>query len=374
MSFINVPGSYYERIMQGRDHMNRKEWEQAAAIYERLVERLSRLPAGRRQPGSDLATFLVGAALDLQEVRVEQGDYEAATQLCRQLQEWDPEDAGFWERRVFRLRIQMGEIDQGLAGLQSLADSDPDNFDHWLALAREALDTRRFELAESALEQAAALAPDSDNEEAPILVNLYRFDLHRFQGQYEEAEAAWLAAVDLEENLLDSQELVVRMFLEAGVLDEAQEYLDDGVLEEPTADFYRAIIAYRRGDRVRARHFWRRVIETTSENRLGDMATRAMAHCWLGDPIQALAILLRDARASQDVGYHQAIALALAWAMQGDVAHARGNLVLAQESIAYGRILVPLDRLDWYSFEALVDDEAVKEVLRPFFDLESPAD
>ena len=88
----DIPGSYYDRIMEARWHESNGELEEAVAIYQRLVARISCLPERRRAPGSDLNYFLVAAASDLATIRATQGDFEAAQLLCEQLQIWDPDD------------------------------------------------------------------------------------------------------------------------------------------------------------------------------------------------------------------------------------------------------------------------------------------
>ncbi len=44
----DIPGSYYDRIMEARWYESNGELEEAVAIYQRLVARLSNLPERRR--------------------------------------------------------------------------------------------------------------------------------------------------------------------------------------------------------------------------------------------------------------------------------------------------------------------------------------
>ena len=115
--------------MEARWHDERGELAEAAAIYQRVVDRIANLPERRRPAGSDLNLYLSAAAAGLVRVRANLGDLDAAQRLCEQLELWDAEDADRWRLRVHVLRIDQGLVDEGLSGLQQLAESDPDKFD-----------------------------------------------------------------------------------------------------------------------------------------------------------------------------------------------------------------------------------------------------
>ena len=277
----DIPGSYYDRIMEARWYDERGELAEAAAIYQRVVDRIANLPERRRPAGSELNLYLSAAAASLVRVRANQGDLEASQRLCEQLELWDAEDADLWRLLVHALRIDQGLVDEGLAGLQQLADSDPNNFDHWYTLANEAIDARRFDLAEQALARAAVLAPDVkpdfDQENALAEVYFTWFDFYRQQRRWQEAGREWDKALALDPAVEESQEEVLRMFLEAELWDDAERYLG-GALAGPVGDYYQAFIAYRRGDKVRARHLWRKLVEADQE----EEAWIAMSEPWHG--------------------------------------------------------------------------------------------
>ena len=112
--------------MEARGREELGEWEEAAAIYQRVVDRISNLPERRRPADSDLNLDLAASAAGLVRALTRGGDIEAAQRLCEQLELWDAEDADLWRLRVHAVsRIHQGLVDEGLAGLQQLADSDP---------------------------------------------------------------------------------------------------------------------------------------------------------------------------------------------------------------------------------------------------------
>lgn len=369
LSLPEIPGSYYDRIMEARWREERGEREEAAAIYRRIVDRISNLPERRRLPDSDLNLFLTAAAASLVMAHGALGDFEAAQTLCEKLEIWDAEHAHRWQLRRFELRIDQGLVDEGLAGLQQLADREPDEFFTWYILANEAIDARRFDLAEPALARAAVLAPQAKPDEvfgnalAQVYVTWY--DFYRLQQRWQDAGRAWDKALALDPDVGDLQEQVLRMFLDAKLWDDAQRYVG-GVLEGPAGEYYQGYLAYRRGDKVRARAIWRKLVEADFGEDRSARHVKAIAWCYLGAPHQALDLLLHEVKADRELGARTALLLALAWAMEGNASAAQADLGIAT-NILRDTQSIGFSQLDWYDFEELVQDEALKAQLRPIF-------
>ena len=197
----------------------------------------------------------------------------------------------------------------------ALAEAEPGNLDHWLDLGREALDHKRLELAEDALARAENLALETNDEDGVVAAKLTYVDLRRAQGRWPEALATWRAVLTLDERVDLSRELMVRMCLAAGLWDDAQELLDDESLGAPIANFYRAYLAVRRGDRVRAQYLWRQVAETDLEEHPEALLAQALAFCWLGQPAKAISLILQEVQAFTELPGRWPLVLALAWGM-----------------------------------------------------------
>jgi tetratricopeptide (TPR) repeat protein len=362
----DIPGSYYDRIMEARWHESNGELEEAVAIYQRLVARISNLPERRRAPGSDLSYFLVAAASDLVAIRATQGDFEAAQLLCEQLQIWDPDDADWWRQRLYTLLIDQGQGEEGLAGLKQLANSEPDKFEHWNVLAAAAMGERQFDLAEQALDRAAFLAPLAKDEDASAQVHLTRYHLYRLQHRWKEAGNEWDKAVELDADVRETQEGVLRMFLGAGLWDDASRYVGDP-FPKPVGEYYQGYLAFRRGDKVRARILWRKVVEADHAKDRAVLNSQAMAWCHLGEPRNALSLLLREVSASREIPARTALVLTLGWAMEGNLEAAKADLGMAIRGLS-DTVGAKFPLLDWYDFEQLVQDEAIKAELRPHFE------
>ena len=362
----DIPGSYYDRIMEARWHESNGELEVAVAIYQRLVARISNLPERRRAPGSDLNYFLVAAASDLATIMASLGDFEAAQLLCEQLQIWDPDEVDWWRQRLYTLLIDQGQVEEGMAGLKQLADSEPDKFEYWNVLAAAALGDQQFDLAEQALDRAAFLAPLAKDEDAPAQVYLTRYHLYRMQRRWKEAGNQWDKAVELDAGIRETQEGVLRMFLGAGLWDDASRYVGDP-FPKPVGEYYQGYLAFRRGDKVRARILWRKVVEADPGKDRAVLNAQAMAWCHLDEPTRALSLLLRDVSASREIPPRTALVLTLGWAMQGNLEAAKADLGMAIRGLS-DTVGAEFPLLDWYDFEQLVHDEAIKAELRPYFE------
>lgn len=366
----HIPGSYLERMATAFDLIEQGELDQAATIVERVIDRIGRVPESKRRHDSDLGQVLSSARIILSEIRARQDDWEAVDALCQQVAQLEAGHATAWLYRPWDLRIDYGKTTEGLAGLRAIAEHEPDNFDAWMHLTAKALEVGDYTLADYALQYAQALAPLQGAPEAMADVQLSRFYWLWRQQQYRAAREAWETALTYDPEVVDTQDAVVRMLLEAGQLDDALHFVDNDVLVEPLANYFRAWIANQRGDTVRARHLWRRLIEIKPHETGLDLAgLQAMAHCWLRQPEAALALLLQETAEKREVHYLDALVLALAWAMAGDLEAARANLKLASKQgnpVAHPTHL--LGYFHWLDFEYLVEDEAIKAELRPFFD------
>lgn len=365
-----LPGSYDERIQEARHLFNQGEPDQAAAICHRIIERISRLPERRRPQDSSLHRSRLAAFILLAEIYAKQGDWAAVDDLCPRGQAAHPEYADRWAVEPFMLRIQFGRPQEGIDGLRALAEANPTSFYFWAMLAQKAWETGSNELALAASDHADPLATPTQGPGDMASHHILRFELFRERGEWQRAVQEWQKACRWDAEMKNTRELIVRMFLEAGLYDEALEHVKDEWLTDIMADYYRAWIAQQRGDVVRARHLWREVAQANPEHYKTDSPTlRALAHCWLRQPDAALGVLLEEVADSGVIYAAHAVALALAWAIHGDVAAARANVKLASQRSATPLKPNPLlPALDWIDFEQLVEDEGIKAELRPYFE------
>ena len=365
-----LPGSYQDRLEEAHHLYGRGEIDQAAAICQRIIDRISRLPERRRPDNSALHNALMEASILLAEIFAKQGDWPAVDDLCTRGQTYHPVYAHRWAIEPFVLRIKVGQHQQGIAGIQALAEANPDSFFFWRMLAQMALDVDDLDLALTASDRAMLLVQPDEDPDDLASYHIVRFKLFRQRGEWHEAAREWNSACLWDDEMDELREAVVRMFLGAGLYDDALDHLEDESLTATLADYYRAWIANQRGDQVRARHLWRKIVEADpNDDDLDNQVVRALAHCWLRQSDAALALLLEELASGGLLSMAGALALALAWAMHGDAAAAHANVKLAagrQPSSAQSSKLMPA--LDWIEFEQLVQDEAIKAELRPYFE------
>lgn len=363
-----LPGSYEERNDEAHHLFNQGELDQAAVICRRITERISRLPERRRGDGSLLHTVLMEASILLAEIHAKQADWSALDDLCTRAQAAHPVYAQRWAIEPFMLRIRYGQPQAGMRGLQALADSEPDSFYLWRTLAQAAVDAADLDLALDASDHAQRVMTGEEDVEDIVSYHIVRFRLLKWRGQWYEAAREWRSACLLDDEMEELRDEVVRMFLTAGLYDEALDYVDDEVLGAMAANYYRGWVAHRRGDQVRARHLWRKIVESDADEE-DNPPVRAIAYCYLRQTDAALATMMDYIGAGGAVDVPEAMTLALAWAMHGDVDAARSNLQMAAKRAASAAGPGPLlPALDWIDFEQLVADDAIKAQLRPFFE------
>ena len=360
-----IPGSYDERLAEARRLRNHGAYDEALAILERISARLLRLPERRRAPGSELWVNLIAATALSADIKATTGHVAEAESLWTQLEEWDRQRWTSWRRLRLIRQIERGEVDEGIRQLHELAEENPDDIHNWLAAAEAAMEAGRYDSTEAWLQRARPLYAAVEDDELAASYVLLRYRLNSQLGRWREALDDWYGAMELSEELEQFAEMTVRELLAAEQYDLALELLTDEVFLPPVVQYYQAWIARHRGDQVRARHLWRQLIETEQDayEALNLVQLKALSLCWLGRPAEAVAMILQEVELTGELQSIDALALALGWGMMGKATEARANL-----SSAVGRADVqPLSALEWYDFDTLIRDEALKTELRKYF-------
>ena len=360
-----IPGSYDERLAEARRLRNHGAYDEALAILERISARLLRLPERRRAPGSELWVNLIAATALMADIKATTGHVAEAESLWAQLEEWDRRRWTSWRRLRLIRQIERGEVDEGIRQLHELAEENPDDIHNWLAAAEAAMEAGRYDSTEAWLQRARPLYAAVEDDELAASYVLLRYRLNSQLGRWREALDDWYGAMELSEELEQFAEMTVRELLAAEQYDLTLELLTDEVFLPPVVQYYQAWIARHRGDQVRARHLWRQLIETEQDayEALNLVQLKALSLCWLGRPAEAVAMILQEVELTGELQSIDALALALGWGMMGKATEARANL-----SSAVGRADVqPLSALEWYDFDTLIRDEALKTELRKYF-------
>ncbi|HSN74735.1 MAG TPA: hypothetical protein VL334_06525, partial [Anaerolineae bacterium] len=114
-----LPGSYSDRNYEARRLFDQGEMDQAAAICQRIIDRISRLPERRRPHDSSLHQSLLAALILLAEIHAKLDDWPAVDDLCMCARTLLPVYAHRWAVEPFVLRIQHDRSQEGIDGLQA---------------------------------------------------------------------------------------------------------------------------------------------------------------------------------------------------------------------------------------------------------------
>jgi tetratricopeptide (TPR) repeat protein len=338
--------------------------EDSIALFRRLTDRLSQLSERILQRRPELRDLHREARLELTDLLRSEGRYAEALEVEQVLLKTDPDESDRWRRDLAVLRCAKGEEETGLAELQALADSTPDQPAAWLVLGRENRLAGRLADSERALDRARAVCPKDD---ADTLAQIYlqRFLLYKEMKRLDGALSAWEDAAKLKPEAGKTVEEVVTMLIGAGRYSQAQSYVarNENALQ---AGFEQGLIASLTGKPIDARDAWRQVAKMDPDKFEYGHDAWVEAVLRLGDPDPALE-WLQDSLPEH--GTPRSLLLAgIGWAMRNDVELAA---ILFQQAIHLMRRERPprlkLDGADWRLLDALVADDEIKAKLKPYF-------
>ena len=361
-----IPGSYEDRLLEAARLKQHGLLHEALEIAERVLSRILRLPERRRGPASDLSLYLISAAAMIADIKYDLGDIAAAEAIWKQLEQWDTEDPYRWRREPAQRQIARGEVDDGLLEMKRLAEEEPDEISHWLSAGWVAYNAGQLDVVETCLLHAEPLLTEDEEYEDHAKFYFLRHILNLKHGHWRQALDDWYEAVEYREELEEFAERIVRDLLGAEQFDLALELLNAQAVDPLVSIYYRAWIAQLRGDVVRARHLWRELIAgvEADDDASSYVVVKALALCWLRQPVQAATVVLEEAEISGEMSPVMATAAALAFAMLGKPDESRADLTIATRSESGVKLI---SSIEWYAFDALISDEALKAELRQFF-------
>jgi hypothetical protein len=369
-----IKGSWEDLLLQAQQ-LAAKQDDAAIEIYRKLTDRLSRLSAAQRLAGDgSLQAVIRQAAIDLQYYLTYRDRYAEALAVNEQVRVLLPaEERRSFERHAAAIRIQAGEIDEALADLRALAEGE---LDPWGDALFAALDKRRFEDAELAIQGAEAwvnrthrenmAGEEAKRDQAFVAYLRARLAAGRRQGR---EALAWLQhASMLDPFYRHHPQYLYTHLVDVGAYEEAQTLIRTDKEGPIRAAFWQGIIHFRSGRLAEAQAAWRQAIEAKlPEDGNVDYLELVLARYYLGDHDGiGLASVLRAI--NEDPGFWGLFYLAgLGWALRNDMTAARSNMQLAlvrRKSLAEGRKL----SRTWWPFCAELLDENKQAEIREFFE------
>jgi len=361
---MRVPDTYEDILAQARLHSIQGDFEKSIALYNRLVERLSKLKPELLKRRPELRDVHHNSLAELALLHHILGNFEQSLALYQQLSELEGSDETVWHQKAACVLIDMGRVEQGLDELRAEAMAHPGAYETWLLMGRECAYLERWQEAEENLNRALRNATTAESKRE---VYQSLFELYRAQGRVEDALAAWNHAWEGQSEP-DEFFPVYQMLIEHGELERARPYLE----REPNAlrrGFYQGLLEARAGRETEAQRRWQKLIKMdpfTAEEGTEEWAEAVLrTH---SDPQEAVRALGKR-MGNLGVALRRTLLLAIAAIRLGDMERAEG--ALRQACLIRQMNRPRRDKLsvkDWALFDELVADADVKQQLRRFFE------
>lgn len=371
-----IKGSWEDLLLQAQQ-LAAKQDDAAIDIYRKLTDRLSRLPTNQRGAADGrLQQVMRQAAVDLQYYLSYRDRYDEALEVNEKIRLLlDEQDHKTFVRHAAAIRLQAGDVDQGLADLRAIAATS-DELDPWGDALFAALDKRRYADAQEAVQSAEAWVNRHhrdalNSEEAKrdqAFVAYLKARQHAALNQPAEAMAWYQFAAAQDPFYRQNPQYVYTHLVDVGAFADAQTLIRTDKQGPIRSNFWQGLIYQRQGRPDDAQHAWQKAIKTElPEDGNVDYLELVLSHYYLGDHDGVgLASVLRAI--NENPGFWGLFYLAgLGWAMRNDMVTARSDMELAlirRKSLAEGRLLART----WWQFCADLLDESKQVQVAEYFE------
>jgi len=357
--------AYRDLYDQARQAQVSGQYGEAISHYDSLFETLVGLRTDIREEKPQFEELLHNTADNLVELLRWEDRYQEAIDIQRELLSLFPDEELIRRTEIAVIKLERGDVEEGLSELKGVANEEPDNIWGWITLGAQCLRVEQYEEARKALERAVSL---EDNAKKDLgFAYGYLFTAYRALGKLEEAESIWKEAHSYAPGALMALPDVYEMFIEGGNYAKARSYLrqeSNRILNL----FYLAEIERQQGNDAMARRLWERVVNLDPDEYRGGRVEWADASLRTGRVQPALKVLSDSVTRGGATPRHLMF-LGLAWAKQGDVEKAASALDGAQALISLSRPLSGGKLPDgmWTRFEEAVQDEETLSALEGYF-------
>jgi tetratricopeptide (TPR) repeat protein len=362
---VELPGSYETLYQRALYLMGTGESQEAIDLMLRIVHRLCRLRPETLQRKPHLQqTLLASWSAAVQFLRWEQR-FDEAIAITQEVLERLP-DPSAGQKRIASLRIERGEVQEGLAGMRQVAE-EQDDLDSWFTLGAEYGVLERYDEALDCYQTALGRA--TSNEEA-ALVNLSIVRIHQAANRLDAALDAWNMAVVLDPELADEVESVYVWLIRQGALEQAASYLErDTQLVRRT--FYEGLLHWQAGRQQAARGKWSDVLSLEEEidSSAGDVEAWMEAALRLDLPAQADGIVQELSLQGETLSVQAGVLHGIAKLMLGELASAEGLFEQAVRRLERGwpaRTEIPA--VFWDLLTLVVADQESTRRAAPYFE------
>ena len=167
-----------------------------------------------------------------------QHEFHHALRVLTRLEAERPDDLGV-QASIADVHLDLGDYDPAFAAIDDLTDELPDNMATLSRQARVAALTGRNEDAVEYARRALLQAADIGLRPADAASAWFSLAFFQYQaGQVDEAESSLRSGLTIDEGHLPSRELLGKVLVAQGRLDEAATYYEDLVADTPAADLH----------------------------------------------------------------------------------------------------------------------------------------
>lgn len=378
---IIIKGSW-EDLLQQAQQLAGNQNDDAIPLYQKIVTRLGKLPTAQRMANNErLQQIFLHAALQLQSYLTLRERYDEALAVLDEahaVADEEGQDAIAYQKVLVLLMAERTE--EALAELRAAATAVTADIADWGALVLQYLRRQRLTEATSALEEAAAWAEAqiSGGEVDDETVHEYRgyiadlrADLAIEQGNWEEAEAYYKAAIEVDPLYKQNLHLFYMRLIQHGQAERALPYLQRDQQHPIRAGFWHGVAYYRLGQQEEAERHWQKVLKIDpKQSQEPSFSELILTHYYLGDQERiGLGNVLRVIQESRRYDWQTLFLAGLGWAIQERLDNAEANFQIAvnQRRMAGQGKLLP--KQVWDYVVDLLDATAQATVVK-YFDTE----
>lgn len=370
-----VKGSWEDLLVQGQQMAARQD-DAVIPHLQRLIDRLSKFPAGQRMAANGrLNDLLLQAAIDLQRYLCFRDRYAEALDVNLQARPFLAAALRIgWDAHAAAIQVQAGDLDAGVAAFCQLAETA--GMLQWTNAILVAAESGRLELAQSAVlgaerwlnrTYAGAMSEEMARNDLARLCYL-RSRLALCAGNADESLAWFEQARTLSQAYVENPQLLYIQMIDQGAYAHAERLLRHEQANSIRAGFWQGIVHLRRNHPSEAQNAWRRVthLELPEEESTGFLEL-VLAHYYLGDKEGIGLGSVLNALQADNQNWYVLILAGLGWAMRDDLNAARADLQMAlmrQKSEAAGRKLTAT----WWNFCTDLLNETQQQAIVEFFE------
>lgn len=362
-----VSDSYEDLYDQAQQFLRQQKFDDARQVFERIVQRLDKRGDTLFQRRPSLRYLYIVSVIHLAQLAHWQDRFDEALAHYQSLLDCFPEEDPVWLVDMALVKIDKGDVEEGLDQLRAQTMANPGEVRTWLLLGAESMGLGEYADAERYLLNALERAEPNSEERSYVYEML--FELYKATHRYEDAAEVWTTLLDEREAGTRWFYPLCQMYLEAGDLGKAHFWLKKE--KHPFwQGLYQGLLARAEGKPDRAEAAWKKVAAGNPWDCPGEEEAWVEASLRTGGEPGPVVGVLNATLAESPHLLRTATLLSIAEARLGHVDHATAALNLAVKASRTWRPrrrALPANL--WALVDELVADEAAKAELKGYFDL-----